>query len=161
MSGGVRNVYVHDCTVTCGDQGIRLKSMRGRGGYVDTVHFENIHLAGLRQEAIVLNMFYGSSTAASRSDAPPAFRNIHVRSLTCDSAGMAAAIRGLPEQPIENVVLEDLHLNAVEGIHCRDARHLTFRSVSGTIEKEPIFSCTNVSGLEVTNMTLTTPERRT
>jgi polygalacturonase len=158
MSGGVRNVSVRDCTVTGGDQGIRLKSMRGRGGYVDNVHVENIHLAGLRQEAIVLNMFYGSSTAESRSDAPPAFRNIHIRNVTCDSAGVAIAIRGLPEQPIERVVLEDLRLNAVEGIRCQDAHHLTFKNVSGTVRNKPQFSCSNVRELNVTHMTLTKPE---
>jgi polygalacturonase len=158
MSGGVCNVYVHDCTVTGGDQAIRLKSMRGRGGFVDNVRFERITMAGLRQEAIVLNMFYGSSTAASRSETPPAFRNVHIRNVTCESAGAAIAIRGLPEQPIERVVLEDLRLNAVEGIRCQDADDLTFNRVSGTIQNEPLFSCSNVRGLNVTDMTLSRSE---
>jgi polygalacturonase len=158
MSGGVRNVYVCNCRVTGGDQGVRLKSMRGRGGFVDNVHFENIHMAGLRQEAIVLNMFYGSSTAASRSDVPPAFCNVHIRNVTCESAGVAIAIRGLPEQPIERVVLEDLRLNAIEGIRCQDADDLTFNNVSGALQKEPLFSCSNVRRLNVTNMTLAKPE---
>jgi polygalacturonase len=154
MSGGVRNVFVHDCRVTGGDQGIRLKSMRGRGGLVDNVRFEKIQMAGLRQEAIVLNMFYGSSTAASRSDVPPAFRNIHIRDVTCESAGVAIAIRGLPEQPIQRVILEDLRLNAVEGIRCHDAEGLTLSNVSGVVQKEPLFSCSNIRGLNVTNMNL-------
>ncbi len=160
MSGGVRNVYVHDCRVTGGDQGIRLKSMRGRGGFVDNVHFENIHMAGLRQEAIVLNMFYGSSTAASRSDAPPAFRNVHIRKVTCERAGLAVAIRGLPEQPVERVVLEDLRLHAVEGIRCQDADGLTFNNVSATVQDQPLLICSNVRRMNVTDMTLTTPERK-
>ena len=117
-------------------------------------------MANLRREAIVLNMFYGSSTAASQSDAPPAFRHIRIRNVTWDSAGVAVAIRGLPEQPIENVVLEDLRLKAVEGIHCRDAQDLVFNRVSGSIHQEPLFSCSNVSGLDVTDMTLATMKRR-
>jgi polygalacturonase len=154
MSGGVRNVHVSDCRFTGGDQGIRLKSMRGRGGFVENVYFENIYMADLRREAIVLNMFYGSSTAASRSDAAPVFRNIYIRDVTCESAGVAVAIRGLPEQPIEHVVLEDLHLNAVEGIRCQDADDLTFNDVSGIVEEEPPFGCSNVIRLHVTNMAL-------
>jgi polygalacturonase len=154
MSGGVRNVHVSDCRFTGGDQGIRLKSMRGRGGFVENVYFENIYMADLRREAIVLNMFYGSSTAASRSDAAPVFRNIYIRDVTCESAGVAVAIRGLPEQPIEHVVLEDLHLNAVEGIRCQDADDLTFNDVSGIVEEEPPFGCSNVMRLHVTNMAL-------
>jgi len=154
MSGGVRNVHVADCHFTGGDQGIRLKSMRGRGGFVEDVHFERIHMAGLRQEAIVLNMFYGSSTAASRSEAPPAFRNIHVKDVTCESAGMAVTIRGLPEQPIERVVLENLRLIAVEGIRCQDADDLTLHNVRGVVQEEPLFSCSNVRGLNVANLTI-------
>jgi hypothetical protein len=154
MSGGVRNVYVHDCRVTGGDQGIRLKSMRGRGGCVENVHVENIHLAGLRRQAIVLNMFYGSSTAASRSDVPPAFRNIHIRDVTCESAGVAVAIRGLPEQPIQRVVLEDLRLNAVEGISCRDADDLTLRDVTCFAQQRPLFDCSDVRGLYIADMTI-------
>jgi polygalacturonase len=157
MSGGVRNVHVHDCRVTGGDQGVRLKSMRGRGGFVDHVRFERIQMAGLRQEAIVLNMFYGSSTAASRSDVPPAFQNIHIRDVTCESAGVAIGIRGLPEQPIRGVVLEDLRLNAIEGIRCHDAESLTFSNVSCVVQREPLFSCSNIRGLNVTNMNLTRP----
>ena len=155
MSGGVRNVHIHDCHVTGGDQGIRLKSMRGRGGFVENVLVENLHMAGLRREAIVLNMFYGSSTAASRSDAPPAFRDIHIRHVNCQNAGVAVAVRGLPEQPIERVVLEDLHLHAVEGIHCQDAHDITLKDVNGAVEKEPHFDCVNVGRLNVTSMNLT------
>ncbi|MFZ5919205.1 MAG: glycoside hydrolase family 28 protein [Chloroflexota bacterium] len=157
MSGGVRNVYVHDCRITGGDQGIRLKSMRGRGGFVENVYVENLQMAGLRQEAIVLDMFYGSSTAPSRSDAPPTFRSIHVRNVSCESAGVAVALRGLPESPLENVVLENLRLNAVEGIRCQEAEGLTLRAVSGVVQQEPLFSCSNVRGLNVANLTL---ERR-
>jgi polygalacturonase len=158
MSGGVRNVYIHDCRITGGDQGIRLKSMRGRGGYVENVHAQNIHMAGLRREAIILNMYYGSSSAASRSGVPPAFRNIHIRDVTCEGAGVAVAICGLPEQPIERVILENLRLHAVEGIRCHDAHDLTLNNVSGVVQKEPLFSCSNVRGLNVSDMTLTKPE---
>ncbi len=154
MSGGVRNVHVSHCRFTGGDQGIRLKSMPGRGGFVENVYVEDIHMAGLRQEAIVLTMFYGSSTAPSRSDAAPVFRDIHIRDVSCDGAGTAIAIRGLATPTIERVVLENLRLNAVAGIHCHDVRDLTLRNVSGVIQQEPLFSCSNVEGLNVANMHL-------
>jgi polygalacturonase len=160
MSGGVRNVYVHDCRMIGGDQGIRLKSMRGRGGIIDNVYFEDIHVVNLRQEAIILNMHYGSSTAESRSNVPPVFQNIHIKNVTCESAGAAILIRGLPEQPVGRVVLEDLHLNAVEGIRCEDADDLTLNRISGVVQKEPLFSCSNVAGLNVTDMTMRSLNRR-
>jgi polygalacturonase len=154
MSGDVRNVYVHDCSITGGDQGIRLKSMRGRGGVVENVHFENIHMANLRQEAIVLNMFYGSTTAEPRSQAAPVLRDIHIKNVTCASAGVAVLIRGLPEQRIQRVTLENVRLNAVEGIHCQDVDHLSLNNVSGVVQKEPVFSCSNVRGLYTRDVVL-------
>jgi len=154
MSGGVRRVHISDCRFTGGDQGIRLKSMRGRGGFVEEVHVDNVLISGLRQEAIVLDMFYGSSTAASRSDAPPAFRDICIDNVTCDGAACAVAIRGLPERPIERVALQDLRLKTVRGISCQDVDGLTLRNVSGVVQQEPVFICSNVRGLNVTNMTV-------
>lgn len=156
MSGGVRNVWVRDCRVSGGDHAIRLKSMRGRGGYVEKVRVEGLQVSGLRQEAILLNMFYGASTAPSRSDAAPVFRDVVIRDVACDGAGAGVVIRGLPEQPIERVVLQGLRLDTVEGIRCQDAVDLTFDDVRGTVEREPLFSCSNVRGLNVRDMTLTT-----
>ncbi len=130
MSGGVRNVYVHDCHFTGGDQGIRLKSMRGRGGVVENIHFENIDMANLRQEAVVINMFYGSTTVVPKSNQPPVFRDIYVRDITCEGAGAAVAIQGLPEGPLSNVVLERLNLSADRGIRCQDVDNLTLMDVN-------------------------------
>ena len=154
MSGGVRNLYAHDCAVTGGDHGIRLKSMRGRGGYIEQVYFENFQLSGLRMEAILLNMFYGSSSAESTSQTPPAFRDIHIKNVACESAATAIAVRGLPEQAIERVVLENLDLKSVDGINCHEATDLTLKNVTVEAQKEPLFSATNVSKLQIFDLTL-------
>ncbi|MBN1659888.1 MAG: glycoside hydrolase family 28 protein [Anaerolineae bacterium] len=158
MSGGVRNVHVSNCHVTGGDQGIRLKSLRGRGGLVERVLVEKIEMSNLRREAIVLSMFYESSTAVSSSDAPPTFRNIRVRDVVCTGAGTAISIRGLPERPIELVSLENLCLHAVEGIRCQDVVDLALRDVTGAVRQEPEFYCSNVRCLNVSNLTV---ERKT
>lgn len=154
MSGGVRNIYAHDCRVTGGDHGIRLKSMRGRGGTIEHVYFENFHLSGLRMESILLNMYYGSSSAESTSQTPPVFKDIHIKNVTCESAATALAVRGLPEQAIQQVVLEDLDIKSVEGVSCADAVDLTLKNVTVQAQKEPIFSAVNVTGLQTINLTL-------
>jgi polygalacturonase len=159
MSGGVRDVWVYDCLVTGGDHAIRLKSMRGRGGYVENVHVEALRVSGLRREAILLNMFYGASTAPSRSAVPPAFRDVAIRDVSCQGAGAGVVIRGLAEQPIERVVLAGLRLEVVEGIRCRDAVDITFDDVSGVVEREPLLACSNVRGLNVRDMSLTRKEK--
>lgn len=160
MSGGVRNVYVHGCRFTGGERGIRLKAMRGRGGVVENVHYQGIRMQDIRDEAIVLNLFYGSSTAAPRSQTSPVFREIYLRDIRCEGAGAAVVLRGLPEQPISHIVLEDLSFTAVSGIRCQDVDDLTLSGVSATIDETPLFSCSNVRGLTVTGVTLEQGSRR-
>lgn len=130
MSGGIRNLYAHDCCITGGDHGIRLKSMRGRGGFIERIYFENFRLSGMRMEAILLNMFYGASSAESISQTPPAFRDIHIKNVTCEGAQAAIVLRGLPEKPIERVTLEDLDIQSETGISCQDVFDLTLKNVS-------------------------------
>jgi hypothetical protein len=128
--------------------------MRGRGGVVEDVIFENIRMQGLRGEAIVMNMFYESSTVVPKSDAPPLFRNITIRDVACDGAGVAVHIRGLPERHIEGVVLERLRLKAVKGILCEDVDHLTLNDVTGLVKQEPLLHCSDVRELNIADMTL-------
>jgi len=154
MSGGVRNVYAHDCSFAGGERGIRLKSMRGRGGVVENVWFEDIKMTDLRRQAIVINMFYGASTAAPRSKTPPVFRNITIRNVTCERVGGAVDIRGLPEQPVRDVVLEHLRVHAVNGVRCQDVDGLTLNGISGSVEKRPALSYESVQGLSETDVNL-------
>jgi hypothetical protein len=154
MSGGVRNLYAHDCRVTGGEQGIRLKSMRGRGGFIEHVYFEHFQLSGLRMEAILLNMFYGASSAESASQSPPTFRDIHIKNVRCEGADAAIVVRGLPEQPIQKVTLEDLNIKSDTGINCQDAVDLTLKNVSVQAQQEPLFNATNVTGLDTKDLRL-------
>lgn len=154
MSGGVRNLYAHDCHVTGGDHGIRLKSMRGRGGVIEQVYFENFQLSGLRMEAILLNMYYGSSSAESTSQTPPVFQDIRIKNVTCEGAAAAIAVRGLPEQSIQRILLEDMDIRSVEGITCTDAVDLTLKNVTLQAQKEPLFSAVNLTRLQTIDLTL-------
>ena len=147
-------MYVHDCSFEGSDRGIRLKSMRGRGGVVENVTFEDIQMTDLRHQAIVINMFYSSSTVVPRSKTPPVFRNITIRNVTCERVDVAVDIRGLPEQPVSNVVLEHLHIQAVNGVHCQDVDGLTLNDISGSVEKKPLLNYENVQGLNETDVNL-------
>jgi len=148
---------VTDCDFSGCDQGIRLKSMRGRGGVVERVCFENIRMSGIRQQAITLNMFYGSSTAPSRSDAAPAFQDVVIRDVTCESAGIGLDIRGLPEKLIRRISLENLHLSAVAGPYCEGAEDIVFKNVDCSVQEEPALKCSNVTGLHIESLVIGRP----
>lgn len=132
ISGGVRNVYVHDCAFTGGERGIRLKSMRGRGGYVKNVRFDSIAINDMRNEAIQVNMYYGSSTVIPRTATPSDFRNIRIENITGNGAEVAIELLGLPEHPLVDIYLSDISLEARTGIVCRDVEKLAMHNINIT-----------------------------
>lgn len=120
MSGGVRNVYAHDCKINGTMQGIRLKSMRGRGGYVDGARFENMEINDVSDQAIQINMFYEFSTVMPRTNTPSDFKNIEIKNITGKGAKVGIQLKGLPEKPPQNVTLENITLEAEQDFSLSD-----------------------------------------
>ncbi|NEE04757.1 glycoside hydrolase family 28 protein [Phytoactinopolyspora halotolerans] len=130
MSGGVRNVVVSGCVFQGTDRGIRLKSRRGRGGIVEDVRVTNVIMDGVLCP-LVVNAFYfcgpggKDPVVADRSPQPvdvstPLFRRIHLAHVTARNVHAAAGfVYGLPEQPVEDLTLDDVAIsfadNAVAG----------------------------------------------
>jgi polygalacturonase len=138
MSGGVRNVLIRDCRFDQTSRGVRIKSMRGRGGFVENVWIENITASGVSREPVLLTMFYGSSTVEPLGASPPVFRNIHVKNVRCRGAQTALAIVGLPESPVQNVTVRNVEVSARNGLVCSDAENVELSDLEITAEDGPL-----------------------
>lgn len=68
MSGGVKNVYVTDCTFLGTDVGLRFKSTRGRGGVVEGIYIHNINMIDIPHEALLFDLFYGGKGAGEETE---------------------------------------------------------------------------------------------
>lgn len=132
VSGGVRNVYAHDCDISGTMQGIRLKSMRGRGGYVEHVLFEDIRVSDITHEAVTVSMFYPYSTVVPRSETPSSFRDIVIRRVHGSSLKTGIELKGLPERKLSDVRLEDIRLSAPDAFVCADVEGLVMDRVRVT-----------------------------
>lgn len=130
MSGGVKNVYAHDCDMSGTMQGIRLKSMRGRGGYVYNVKFENIEINNVSNQAIQINMFYESSTVIPKTKEPSDFNGIEIKNIKGKGAKIGIQIKGLPEKKLNNITLKNIELIAENGIVCSDVENIKLDNVS-------------------------------
>jgi polygalacturonase len=95
MSGDVRKVTISNCVFDGTDRGIRLKSMRGRGGIVEEIRVSNVVMRNIAIEAITLNMFYQPTSPEPVSERTPCFRNIHISDLTVSNSNKALN-SGLP-----------------------------------------------------------------
>lgn len=149
MSGGVRNIAVTNCIFDGTDIGIRFKTTRGRGGVVDNIEMSNIAMRNIRHEAISLNMYYFVRDPQPEpvSERTPCFRGISLRNITCQGAGRAIEIRGLPEMPIERIVLQNIDISARRGALIADARDVRLEGVRLAVEESPVLECHNVSNL--------------
>lgn len=129
ISGGVKNVYAHHCKISGTMQGIRLKSMRGRGGYVDGVVFEAVDINDVTDQAIQINMFYEFSTILPKSNVPSDFRNIEIRNVRGQNVKTGIQVKGLPEHKLGKIILENIHLTAESACQCTDVEELHMNNV--------------------------------
>ena len=149
MSGGVKNVHVHDCVFNGGERGIRLKSMRGRGGCVENLLFEDIEINNLRDQGIILNMYYDATTVEPRSEMPPLFKNITVRSIKGKNIAQPVVLRGLPEKKMKDITLENIDLSGKEGLRASNLDGLYLKNINLRVEAEDHFDFKNVANLNI------------
>ena len=120
MSGGVRNVVIANCVFVGTDRGIRLKSRRGRGGFVEDVRVTNVIMRDVLCP-FTMNLFYhigkkgdpdiADKNARPINDGTPRVRHVHLSHITARGAKIAAGfLYGLPEMPIEDVTLDDVSI---------------------------------------------------
>lgn len=163
MSGGAKNLFITDCTFIGTDIGLRFKTTRGRGGVVEKVYIKNITMKDIPGEAVLFDMYYGAKSPVFIKDdgakmpkeaiepvneGTPQFRDIHVNNLVCDGAARGIFVRGLPEMNIQNIHLENITIQANNGIQIQDAKGIHFRNVNLIVKNtQPVVDIMNSSGL--------------
>ncbi len=163
MSGGVKNMYVSDCTFIGTDIGLRFKTTRGRGGIVEKVYINNINMKDIVGEAILFDMYYMAKDpvplAGEKRDLPkvellpvteatPQFRDFVVTNVTCSGAEKGIFVRGLPEMHVKNILLENMVLQAKKGIRCEEASGIQFKNIKLiTKDQNPMVSVLNSDNL--------------
>jgi len=151
--GGVKNVIVRNCRFEGTENGIRIKSDRKRGGTIENFLCENITMSNV-VGAITITSYYPkiptNDVAQPVTDTTPKYKNITIRNLTATSSKYAGVIVGLPESQIENVLLENVSIDAATtGLEFRHAKGVQLKNVKVTATQgEPFVSRdAQISGL--------------
>lgn len=165
MSGGVKNIYVDNCTFLGTDVGLRFKSKRGRGGVVENIHINNINMINIPNEALIFNLYYGGNAPGEGdginspvevkipavTEETPAFRDIFIKNVTAKNVGRAVLFNGLPEMPIRNIYLENVTISdAKDGVVLNRAEGAILKNVRVTTTK----GGNNLKMMGVTNITV-------
>jgi len=174
MSGGVRNLHVSNCTFLGTDVGLRFKSNRGRGGVVQNIYISDIEMINIPTQAISFDLYYGGKSASEAmeegdkkaeqpvqavSEETPQFRDIFIRNINCKGAWQAIFLQGLPEMNLDNIQLENISMEATNGLICIDANHIRIKNLTLVTKKMPVAdlkNCRNISidGLKTISGTL-------
>jgi polygalacturonase len=165
-TGGVRNVTVRNCTFENTENGLRIKSQRGKGGIVENISYSDITMTNVNP-AITLTCYYmnnsagdaarptvaGDNSAQVTASNTPVYRNIHISNLKATCPQVAGIITGLPESMISNVVLENVQISAAKSFEIRNAKGIQLKNVAVSVKKGPPFATENaqVEGLERAN----------
>jgi len=169
--GGVRNVTVRNCTFDGTENGIRIKSQRGKGGVIENISYRDITMKNV-DPAITLTSYYMYNSAGDAvqratpeqdvaqpvTDTTPVFRNIQIQNLRATTTRGAGIILGLPECAISNVVLEDVQISAATtGLIVKNAKGVLFKNVQVTCKEGPpvVVENADVEGLEIPTSQLT------
>lgn len=145
LAGGVRNVSAERILFDGTDQGVRIKCGRDRGNEIRDLVFRELSMKNVGT-AIMITDYYGAprglhggnATVASLTQLTPRISDIVFEKVRVGGAQTGMLVDGLPEAPIESVLLKDASINANRvGI----IRHGTVRLqnvVYGSQRKDPI-----------------------
>lgn len=157
MSGSVRKVTISNCVFDGTDRGIRIKSVRGRGGSVEEVRVSNIVMKNIKKEAMVLSLFYGNAPLEPLSERTPIFRNIHISNITGSNINLVCQLEGIEEMPVSDVSFEDINMDAKSGFEISRAKDIRLSNVQVNVQLGAPFKLADVSNAYLSNVSTLKP----
>src|SRR5262249_28588016 len=127
------------CSVNGTDNGLRIKSYRGRGGDVHDIWYSDIVMKNVRRP-FDINMLYNGNANTPTDVGPrnaepgqtqniPNFHDIHVSNLTVTRSPLAGRILGLPEQMPNNISFTTLTLQPMRGFRVKEQKDFGSKNV--------------------------------
>jgi lysophospholipase L1-like esterase len=122
MSGGVRNVYMHDCDYRPTEGFVRscvlIKTNHRRGGFVENIYVQNIRFEGAKEVKALLEI--DTDVLYQWRDLVPTYErrltkicNIQLKGIAVSKAQYGIWIRGEQEQPVRDIVLENVLVSEI------------------------------------------------
>jgi polygalacturonase len=152
-SGSIRHVYASNITGDGTKNGLNIKSASNRGGTVEDVLMENIKMENCNT-FIQISMNWNPSYSYSKlpdgyteetlpehwkkmltkvepaSKGIPHFKNIALRNIHVTKVGKAISVEGMAASTIENITLDNVHIEAETAGRISYSSNWTLRNVS-------------------------------
>ena len=121
IAGGVQNIRVERVRFNGTDNGIRIKAARDRGADVSDVVFDGLTMDKVKYPIMITEYYPRAGTLAVVPAMPvthltPKFHDITIENVTATNSGNSSSIVGLPESPVLNLTLKNIHLSGKMGM---------------------------------------------
>ena len=138
-AGGIRNVAASNITAVDTENGIRIKSRRGRGGIIQDLRFDNWTMEQVGTGIVVTSYYVMGGESPTKAEPvsrrTPVFRGIAISHVTIRGAKRVADIEGLPEMPIKDLRLYDVVGAGQNGLLARYTDGLKLRGIDVSAER--------------------------
>jgi polygalacturonase len=106
ISGGVRNVFVHDCQMDSPrlERALRLKTNAMRGGVLEHVYMRDVTVGEVAEAVLSIDFNYEEG---AKGTFMPTVRDIEMRHVTSAKSSYALYLRGFEADPIVDVRVID------------------------------------------------------
>lgn len=148
MSGNVKRIAISNCIFEGTDVGIRIKTMRGRGGVVEDIRVSNILMYNMLKEGVVITMRYQPTDPEAVSERTPAVRNVRLSGITIRQAERAIAIYGLLEKEVTQISFSDMQIQSRKGILLENTSDIAFHDIHLEVEEGIPFEVKDTKQLE-------------
>ncbi|MEW5799908.1 MAG: glycoside hydrolase family 28 protein [Bacteroidota bacterium] len=106
MSGGVRNIFVEDCTMDSPnlDRALRFKTNAVRGGIIENFFARRITVREVAEAVILVDFYYEEG---DKGNFTPVLRNLFVSEMTAKKGKYGFFFKGYERSPISHLRFED------------------------------------------------------
>ncbi|ALJ01755.1 hypothetical protein DC20_21495 (plasmid) [Rufibacter tibetensis] len=145
-AGGIKNVMVRNCKADGNQAPIKFKPRPGRGGVIENITHEGWEIKNV---GTVIDYSFRKVDGKDYLDewqnilvpfykATPKYRNITIRNVNATNSGKAISFLGWPLAHAENVILEDISIQAKEGARFQYVDNLLLKNVRIQTEDKPM-----------------------
>lgn len=135
-AGTVENVLVDHCRFEGTESAIRMKSDRTRGGGERNITYSNLEISGVKNPIYITS--YYPKTPKNPADDPavpitpktPLWENVVIRNVKISGGERAGIIWGVPEQPIADLILDNVVIEAEKSFIINHAKGVKFMNGS-------------------------------
>jgi polygalacturonase len=107
MSGGIQNVRVEDITAVETQSGIRIKTARGRGGYVKDIYARRMNFKTMKYVFRMTGAYTLHPDNGFDPNALPHIQGINYRDVVADNVTYAAKLDGIASDPFTGICISN------------------------------------------------------